>query len=71
MENYYWTTEESISTNELTMCDYLDNHLDEEFEVTLQEGTYAEIKSEDGREYEVHASGNGNFMNHKVHFVEI
>ena len=29
METYFWNTEEALSTNELTMQDYLENHLTE------------------------------------------
>ena len=70
---YYWQTEEPLSTNEYTMHDFIDNHLDfDNFDLTNHDGTYAEIKNrKTGKEYEVHASGNGDFCNHKVEFREI
>jgi hypothetical protein len=57
--------------DELTMHDYLDNHLPETWEILLHDGTYAEIKADDGLSYEVHASGNGDFKSHKIEFKEL
>jgi hypothetical protein len=71
IEAYYWETEESHSTNEITMNDYLDCHLDDSFEVIEHGGTLAVILSDTGIKYEVHASGNGDFNHHKVEFVLI
>jgi len=69
---YYWTTEECHSDNNFTMQDYLNNHLSDEFEVTLEDGTYAEITSKStGAVWGVHASGNGDCFNHKVEFKNI
>lgn len=70
METYYWTTETFHANNNVTMDDYLDNHLDENSEVLVVDGTYAEIES-NGVKYEVHASGDGNSFNHKVEFIEL
>jgi len=67
---YYWATDEPLSTNELNMHDFIDNHIiDDDIDVILHDGTYAEIDL-DGKIYEVHASGNGDFCNHKVEFKE-
>tara|TARA_R110000751_G_scaffold305501_1_gene422009 strand:+ start:169 stop:387 length:219 start_codon:yes stop_codon:yes gene_type:complete len=71
MEDYYWETEEPHSTNEDTMHDYLDYHLDDSFKVLEHGGTLAVIISDTGIKYEVHASGNGDFNNHKVEFIKI
>lgn len=71
MDDYIWETEEELSTNELTMHDYLDGHIDDAWEVLVLDGTYAEIKTSEGLLYEVHASGNGDFKSHKVEFKAI
>lgn len=67
--DYYWSTEESHGNNQATMCDFLDNHLTDDYEVVMVDGTYAEIKNiGTGDVFEVHASGDGDFNNHKVRF---
>jgi|TARA_B110000483_G_C18137461_1_gene520082 hypothetical protein len=75
MEDYTWTTEDALSTNENTMNDFIDNHLYEHcgegYEVVYEDGTYVEIQDDNGTLYEVHASGNGDFCNHKVTFKEL
>ena len=75
MENYYWETELPLEKNEDTMHDFIDNHLEEycgeEFEIIHHEGTYAEIENHEGKTFGVQASGNGDFCNHRVHFVRI
>jgi len=63
---YYWTTEEYHPDNNFTMNDFLEM-LSEEIDVYLIDGTYAELRI-DGRNYEVHASGNGDSFNHKIEF---
>jgi len=69
MKNYYWETTESHSNNTVTMTDYLENHLPDEFHVVKQEGSYAEIQSGDTANiYAVHAAGNGDFTHHFVRF---
>lgn len=68
MDNYYWETEEPLATNELTMHDWVDNHMPDDYELLKHYGTYAEVKTPEGT-IEVHASGDGDFCNHKVSFV--
>ena len=68
MIDYLWETEDELSTNELTMHDWIDNHMDGLWEVTAHDGTYAEVIIFNGDAYEVHASGNGDFRSHKVEF---
>ncbi len=68
---YYWETEEPLATNMDNMTDYLDYHLPDEYEVLLVDGTYAEIKDENGNKFAVHASGDGDFCHHKVEFEAI
>lgn len=68
---YRWSTESEHYDNNVTMCDFLEFHLPEEFCLNTQDGTYAEIyDSEDGF-WEVHASGDGDSFTHKVEFVKI
>jgi len=69
METFYWSTENYHCDNNETMNDYLENHLPEDFSVISNEGTYAIIQAPmNGIFYGVHASGNGDFNNHKVEF---
>lgn len=68
LETFYWSTDPH-SNNTETMDDYLNNHLLEGFEILEQYGSYAEIKNqESGAIYGLHASGNGDFCNHKIEF---
>jgi hypothetical protein len=69
MESIYWETEEAHSNNSVTMGDYLEsiNMLD----IHLVDGTYAEGSNAKGERYEIHASGNGDFNNHRIDFVLI
>lgn len=69
METYKWTSEEEHTDNTETMNEYLDYHLPKCFKVMFQDGTYAEIKNRNSHQrFEVHASGDGDFRNHKVEF---
>lgn len=68
---YYWQTEEWHYDNNETMYDFLSYELPKNIEVTHEDGSYAEVKLEDGRKFEVHASGNGDCYNHKVEFVRM
>lgn len=70
MEPYYWKTEDPHADNSVTMSDYLNNEMDNSFSIILVDGTYAEIKTNHGK-FAVHASGNGDFLNHKVEFVKL
>ena len=67
---FTWETEYVHVTNTITMREYLENHLPENAELLFEDGTYAEIEFE-GIKYEVHASGNGDFYNHKVRFEQL
>ena len=66
MESIYWSTEEQLSENSLVMNDYLEsiNMLD----ITVVDGTYAEGVNCKGEKFGIHASGNGDFFNHKIEF---
>ena len=64
---WLWQTEDHHHDNNETMVEFLECYLPEGFEVTLCDGTYAEIHK-DGLTYEVHASGNGDPYHHRVEF---
>jgi hypothetical protein len=66
METCYWKTEEPHVDNNETMQAYLEdiNMLD----ITIVDGAYAEGVNAKGEKYALHASGNGDFYNHKVEF---
>jgi len=69
MEDYKWSTDYEHANNETTMDEYLSFHLDEEFDVIFQDGTYAEIKNlKTGAIWACHASGDGDFRHHKIRF---
>ena len=71
MDNYCWETEEELATNEITMHDYIGNHMPDDWVVIYHDGTYAEIITTDLSKYALHASGNGDFRRHKIEFVAI
>jgi len=74
MKDYYFTTNEELSTNEITMQVFLDEYFNDVFtikdKIILLDGTYAEVNTLEGV-YGVHASGNGDFRNHKIRFEKI
>ena len=71
MDNYYWETEEELATNEITMHDYIDNHMPDDWIVICHDGTYAEIITPELGEHALHASGDGDFRTHKIEFVAL
>lgn len=69
MQDYIWSTEISHSNNTETMQDYIHNHLHESLTYLFQDGSYAEAINEKSNErWGIHASGNGDFNNHRVRF---
>ena len=66
MDTLYWTTDEELADNSCVMSDYLENA--NMLDITLIDGTYAEGVNAKGDRYEIHASGNGDFFNHKIEF---
>lgn len=69
MDDYKWRTEYYHGNNSTTMDDYLEEHVDDDYEIMMVDGSYAEIKI-DGVVYEAHASGDGDSFNHKIEFKE-
>ena len=72
MQTFYWQTDEPHSCNEVTMQDFLDNHLESKFEVLEHDGSYAEIlDTETNETFAAYACGNGDFYNHKIEFEKL
>lgn len=67
METIYWSTDEPLNTNSDVMTDYL-KHINM-LDITMVDGTYAEGVNGQGQKFEIHASGNGDDLNHKIEFV--
>jgi len=68
MDTWRWETDEPHFDNTETMSDYLDIEMDASWSVDLVDGSYAEIMTDCGIIYSVHASGDGDSFNHKVDF---
>lgn len=67
METIYFETEESLPDNQTTMCYYLD-YINATLDIIEVDGTYAEGVDCHGNLWAIHASGNGDFNNHKIEF---
>lgn len=69
MKDFIWNTPHTHSDNTVTMNEYLEEHLPEEFECFFQDGSYAEIqRKENGKIYGLHAGGDGDCFNHRIRF---
>jgi len=74
MEDYRFTTTEPLATTADTMAEFLntDEHFyarfDKGAEVVFEDGSYAEVENADGKTFEVHAAGDGDFTNHRITF---
>jgi len=66
MESVFWTTEEALNENSFVMDDYLENI--NMLDITFTDGTYAEGINCKGETFALHASGDGDFFNHKIEF---
>ena len=71
MNDHIWTTEQALHTTTARMNNYLEYEMNCSCLVTFREGGYAEIMTALGDCYAVHASGNGDFFNHRVSFKSI
>ena len=66
---YTWVTEEYHHDNTVTLTDYVENHMGEEFTLLWQDGNYAGVRdNETMRLYGVTAYGRGDSFNHEVKF---
>lgn len=63
--SFYYTTQYYHPDNNFTMDDFLSHHLPVGVTVHHIDGTYAEVEYE-GRDYGLHASGNGDSFNHVI-----
>jgi hypothetical protein len=69
MKDYTWHTENAHSDNTETMSDFINNHFPEELTFLFQDGSYCEAIHEGSNKlWGIHASGNGDFNNHKIRF---
>lgn len=70
MDTYLFTTETPLVTNSETMDYYLSSEeCDSVFnDIIYTDGSYAEGVTHEGYLYEIHASGNGDFYNHRIDF---
>lgn len=72
MEDYRFTTKTPLATNEATMSVFLYEHFyerfDSEAQVITDDGTYVEVENGNGKLWAVHASGDGDFVSHRISF---
>lgn len=67
MESIYFNTEHAIPNNSCVMGYFIDN-INTALDIYLVDGTYAEGEDSDGNIFAIHASGNGDFLSHKIEF---
>lgn len=70
MNPHRWSTEYEHPGNDFTMSEFLNEHLGEDNVIIMIDGSYAEIETPNGKIYEVHASGDGDFKNHRIDFIK-
>jgi len=63
--SFSWTTDYYHNDNAFTMTDFLENHLPDDVEIYLEDGSYAEIRIANTN-YALDAKGNGDSYNHIV-----
>jgi len=68
MDDIRWRTGEAHADNNETMSDYLNHVMPDIWVIDMVDGTYAEITTDAGEQFAVHASGNGDAFNHLVTF---
>lgn len=66
LETYYFGGEYH-DTNEITMHEFLEEHIPVGSEIIEHDGTFAVIEI-DGERFGCHASGDGDSYNHKIEF---
>ncbi len=70
--DYKFTTTEPLDTTAETMDKFLNDYFYEVFNndaiVTDEDGSYAEVLDVDGKLWALHASGDGDFTNHRIRF---
>ncbi|HBH47225.1 MAG TPA: hypothetical protein DDX98_01205 [Bacteroidales bacterium] len=63
--SFSWTTDYYHNDNAFTMNDFLENHLPDDVEIYLEDGSYAEVRI-GNTNYALYAKGNGDSYNHIV-----
>ena len=75
MEDFKWKTNESHSNNSVTMDDFFNSHIEShcgtDYNIVYEDGSYAEIVNSKKEHYAIHASGDGDFFNHKIEFEKL
>lgn len=75
MNDYIFNTELPLSTNEITMTIFLDEEFykvfNDECDIIMQDGTYAEVEDSEGILWGLQASGNGDFLSHRISFEKL
>ena len=72
MKDYSFTTKTPLATNQETMSVFLENHFYERFDsdaqIVTDDGTYVEVENGNGELWALHASGDGDFVSHRIRF---
>lgn len=62
---YYWNTTHYHPDNSFTMNEFIEDHLQDDADVYLQDGSYAEVRV-NSVNYSLNAKGSGDCYNHIV-----
>lgn len=72
MEDFRFTTKEPLATNADTMDWFTNEHFYEVFDEDAifieDDGSYAEVLDGKGQKWALHASGDGDFVTHRIRF---
>jgi len=68
--SFSWTTDYYHNDNAFTMNDFIENHLPNDVDVYLEDGSYAEVRI-DNINYSLDAKGNGDSYNHIVEWNKV
>ncbi|WP_102867857.1 hypothetical protein [Pseudovibrio exalbescens] len=71
MPTFHFTTDEPLQTTEATMAYWVENFMSSRCEILLNDGSYMEIKTPNGKIWEAHARGAGDFTSHVIEFKEV
>ena len=72
MEDFRFTTKEPLATNADTMDWFSNEYFYEVFDQDAifieDDGSYAEVLDGNGKKWALHASGDGDFVSHRIRF---
>jgi hypothetical protein len=75
MKDYTFTTKEPLVTNSDTMNSFANDHFykvfDKDAVFTEDDGSYAEVLDGNGVKWGLHASGDGDFISHRIRFEQL